>query len=140
MMHDLWMRFVENLSARVNGPMNVRFVLQPIVATLLAIRSGLKDAKAGKPPYISSLIVRPHQSSDRRTIIKEGWLKIAKLVFAAFTLDLVYQFMVEPSIHLRHAIVIAFLLVIAPYLILRETVTRVARRLQTDGKPHLPRS
>lgn len=138
-MDESWMKFTENLLARVNGPMNVRFILQPIVAISLATWSGLKDAKAGRPPYLSALIFRPYPSSGRRTMLREGWLKIAKLVFAAVTLDLVYQFMAQPSIHLRHAIIIAFLLVIAPYLILRGAVTRLARRLYIGGKTHAPK-
>jgi hypothetical protein len=130
-MEDFWMRITENLSDRVNGPMNVRFILQPIVATLIAIWSGLKDAKAGRPPYFWSLIFYPYDPARRRAMIKEGWLSIAKLVFAALTLDLIYQFIAQPTIYLRHAVIIAFLLVIAPYLILRGTITRLASRLMT---------
>lgn len=50
-MDDIWMRFVEDLSDRVSGPMKFRLVLQPMMAAFFAIRSGLADARAGKPPY-----------------------------------------------------------------------------------------
>jgi hypothetical protein len=91
-MQELWMRITENLSNRVSGPMHLRFILQPVMATLLAIRSGLKDAKAGKPPYTWSLIFHPHEPSRRREMIKDGWQSISKLCFAALALDLIYQF------------------------------------------------
>jgi hypothetical protein len=130
-MDDLWLRITENLSDRVSGPMRLRFLLQPIMATLLAIRSGLKDAKAGRPPYFWSLIFHSYEPSRRREMIKEGWQSISKLCFAAIALDLIYQFIALPSFYLRHAIIVAFLLVIAPYLILRGAVTRLASKLMT---------
>ncbi len=55
-MDDLWMRFTENLSVRVSGLMHLRFILQPIMATFLAIRSGLKDAKSRQ----AALFLVPH--------------------------------------------------------------------------------
>jgi hypothetical protein len=130
-MDDLWLRITENLSDRVSGPMHLRFLLQPIMATLLAIRSGLKDAKAGRPPYFWSLIFHPYEPSRRREMIKDGWQSVSKLCFAALALDLIYQFIALPSFYLRHAIIVAILLVIAPYLILRGAVSRLASKLMT---------
>jgi hypothetical protein len=125
------MRITENLSNRVSGPMHLRFIPQPVMATLLAIRSGLKDAKAGKPPYFCSLIFHPYDTSRRREMIKDGWQSISKLFFAAIALDLIYQFIELPLIYLRQAIIVAFLLAIVPYLVLRGAVTRLASRLMT---------
>jgi hypothetical protein len=90
-MDELRMRITENLSNRVSGPMRLRFILQPIMATLLAVRSGLKDTKAGKPPYFWSLIFHPYDPSRRREMIKDGWRSISKLCFAALALDLIYH-------------------------------------------------
>jgi hypothetical protein len=50
-MDGMWMRVGTQLVARVSGPMKFRLVLQPLMASFLAIRSGLADAKAGKPPW-----------------------------------------------------------------------------------------
>lgn len=36
-MDDFWMRVMENMSDRVNGPMKFRFVLQPLVAVTFAV-------------------------------------------------------------------------------------------------------
>ena len=46
-MEDLLTRIFENLIDRVSGPMKFRLILQPLMATIFAIRSGLKDAKEG---------------------------------------------------------------------------------------------
>jgi hypothetical protein len=130
-MDDLWSQVTEQLSDRVSGPMRLRFILQPIVATLVAIKSGLKDAKAGKPPYFWALILHADDPSRRREMIKEGWQSISKVCIAALALDLLYQFIALPSFYLRHAVIVAFLLVIAPYLILRGAVTRLASKVMT---------
>jgi hypothetical protein len=44
-------------------------------------------------------------------------------------LDLIYQIFVQSSFHLRAALFVAIVLAIVPYLLLRGTVTRIARRL-----------
>jgi len=46
-MHDMWTQVGRHLIARVSGPMKFRFVLQPLMASVFAIRSGLADAKRG---------------------------------------------------------------------------------------------
>jgi hypothetical protein len=130
-MADLWALIADQLHDRVSGPMKFRIVLQPIMATLLAIRSGLKDAKTGARPYFWSLLTTP---GHRMEMIKDGWKSVGRLFFLAVALDLIYQFIVQrPVIRPRAAIFVAIILAIVPYLLLRGTVTRIARRLM-----HLP--
>jgi hypothetical protein len=131
-MVDLWTLFADNLQDRVSGPMKFRIVLQPIMATLLAIRSGLKDAKSGARPYFWSLLSTP---GHRMEIIKDGWKSVGRLFLLAVALDLVYQAIVQSSIRLRAAIFVAIVLAIVPYLLLRGTITRIARRLMTRPLP-----
>jgi hypothetical protein len=50
-MDEMLTRLWENLGGRIGGPMSLRLLLQPTIATILAIRSGLADARAGKPPF-----------------------------------------------------------------------------------------
>jgi hypothetical protein len=126
-MDDIWQLIADQISDRVSGPMKFRIVLQPIMATLLAIRSGLKDAKSGASPYFWSLISTP---GHRVEMIKDGWKSVGRLFFLAVGLDVIYQIIVQPSIHLRAAILVAIVLAIVPYLILRGIVTRIASRLK----------
>jgi hypothetical protein len=125
-MADLWALIADQVSDRVSGPMKFRIVLQPIMATYLAIRSGLKDAKSGAPPYFWRLLSSP---GHRVEIIKDGWKSVGRLFLLAMFLDLIYQIFVQSSFHLRAALFVAIVLAIVPYLLLRGTVTRVARRL-----------
>ena len=55
-MDDMWTRVGTQLLARVSGPMKFRLVLQPCMAAFFAIRAGLADARAGKPPYFWGLL------------------------------------------------------------------------------------
>ena len=41
-MNEIFARLWQNLYARVTGPMNLRLIIQPAVATILAIRAGLR--------------------------------------------------------------------------------------------------
>ena len=43
-------RFGEDLVARLHGPGQLRFILQPTAAIILGARDGVKDAPAGNPP------------------------------------------------------------------------------------------
>jgi hypothetical protein len=125
-MHDIWMRIVENLADRLTGPMQFRIVLQPIMAAIFAVLSGLKDARAGKAPYFWSLITDPTQRAD---MIKDGWKSVGKVFIFAVVLDVAYQVYVLRFVYPGEAIIVAFFLAIVPYLILRGLVNRLARNI-----------
>jgi hypothetical protein len=126
-MEDLWHLIAEQISDRVSGPMKFRIILQPLMAIFLATRSGLRDAKSGARPYFWSLVTTP---GHRAEMLKEGWKSIARLFFLAMLLDIVYQIFVQHSFHLRAALLVAIVLAILPYLLLRGIVTRIANRLK----------
>jgi hypothetical protein len=113
------------MAARVSGPMKFRLLLQPAMAALFAIRSGLKDAKSGKPPYFWYVV---SDRIQRAELIKDGWKSVGKVFIAALGVDVVYQFMELRFVYPGEAVVVAFLLAIVPYLVLRGLVTRIASR------------
>lgn len=120
-MMEAWLRIVENLGDRLGGPINFRFILQPIVAAIFAIVSGWQDAKNGRSPYLWAIFTQP---TNRAALIKDGWKRVAKVVVVALVLDLVYQFIVT-DVHPGEAIIVAVLIVILPYVILRGVTTRI---------------
>lgn len=130
-MDSIWERVGTQLIARVSGPMKFRLVLQPAMAAFFAIRAGLADAKAGKPPYFWGLISDPGQRHD---MLKDGWKSISRVFILALVLDAVYQIIVLRFVYPGEAVIVAFILAILPYLILRGSVTRLARR-EHDPKP-----
>jgi hypothetical protein len=123
-MDDTWSRFATQLVARVSGPLKFRLVLQPAMAAFFAIRSGLADAKAGKRPYFWGLLSDPRERVD---MIKDGWKSVGKVFILALVLDAVYQMIVLRFIYPGEMVIVAFILAILPYLILRGSVTRLAR-------------
>jgi hypothetical protein len=78
----IWMRVVQNLIDRLSGPMNLRFILQPVMASIFAIIAGLKDAKVGKPPYFWSLVTGRARRVDR---IKDEWKSVGKVMVSRCT-------------------------------------------------------
>jgi hypothetical protein len=124
-MDEMWMRFVDNLADRVSGPMKFRLLLQPVMAVIFAVISGLKDARTGKPPYFWALLTDP---VHRRDMIKDGWKSVGKVFVLALILDVVYQIIVLRFVYPGEAIVVALALAIVPYLIVRGLVTRIARK------------
>ena len=123
-MDDSWTRIASQLVARVSGPLKFRLVLQPLMASFFAIRSGLADARAGKSPYFWGLLWDHGQRAD---MLKDGWKSVGKVFVLALVLDVVYQIVVLRFVYPGEAIIVAFVLAILPYLILRGPVTRLAR-------------
>jgi hypothetical protein len=66
----------EGIVARLDGPVHFRFIMQPLVASVLAIIDGIKDAKMGKHAYFWALIATP---GHRWELIKNGWKSIGLL-------------------------------------------------------------
>ena len=124
-MDEIWLRFVDNLVDRVSGPMKFRLLLQPLMASFFAIRSGLTDARAGKPPYFWGMLTHADERAD---MIHDGWKSVGKVFVLAIVLDVVYQIVVLRFVYPGEVIVVAFALAIVPYLILRGLVNRLARK------------
>jgi hypothetical protein len=121
----VWMRVAQNLIDRISGPMNFRFYLQPVMASIFAIIAGLKDARAGKPPYFWSLVTGQAHRTDR---IKDGWKSVGKVIVVVLVLDIAYQIIVLKFVYPGEAVIVAFIVVIVPYLILRGLVTRLVAK------------
>lgn len=123
-MDEMWIRFIDNLTDRVTGPMKFRLLLQPVMAVIFATVSGLKDARTGKPPYFWALLSEP---SHRGEMLRDGWKSVGKVFVLALALDVVYQFIVERFVYPGEAVVVALALAIVPYLAVRGLITRIAR-------------
>ena len=73
-------------------------------------------------------------------MLKNGWKSVGKVFILALVLDVVYQIIEQRFVYPGEAFIVAFVLAIVPYLVLRGLVTRVARReFGTMGKHPLAR-
>lgn len=124
-MQEIVERFFENLTGRVDGPFAFRFILQPIVATLFAVRDGRRDAREGRPPYFWALFTDPEH---RRELLREGWKSTAKVFCIAVVIDVVYGLVVFRWVYPVETIVVAVALAFLPYLLIRGPLNRLLSR------------
>ena len=116
--------FLEDLPKRLTGPGRFRFVLQPLVATLLGIRSGIADARAGRPPYLLGLLT---DGEHRRELMRDGLSTVANLLLMGILLDSVFQWMILGQSYPGPALVVGPVLITAPYGIARALSNRATR-------------
>jgi hypothetical protein len=122
--HDVTSHFWNDLVSRPAGPLAFRFILQPLVAALLAIRDGYKDAKAGRPPYLYTIV---HDASQRGALCLEGLRNVLRVMIFAAVMDTIYQLIEFKSFYLLQLVFIVIVLAILPYLILRGPADRLVR-------------
>ena len=103
-MDDIFLRLTRDLFDRIDGPMEIRLIIQPIMGTIFATRDGLKDAARNDPPYGLSLFLEPQHRGHR---LRDGWRSIRKVFFAALVVDVVYQLIELRWIYLGEALIIA---------------------------------
>jgi hypothetical protein len=126
-MHDIATRFFGDLAGRIDGPMKIRFILQPIMAIAFAVRDGRRDCLQRRVPYFWSLFSEP---SQRGALIKDGWSGIYKVFTVALILDIVYQLVFLRGLYPVESLVVAFVLAVVPYVLLRGPANRlITRRL-----------
>jgi len=77
-MRVVLMKVWDELIGRWNGPFAFRFILQPLVAAILAVRAGLRDARISRPAYGWAIIT---DSAHFRDLLREGWKDVARLFF-----------------------------------------------------------
>ena len=121
------LRGLMNVTDRVGGPMTFRIILQPTMAALLAFLAGLKDAQHGRPPYLWTILTDPGQRGD---LLREGWRSVARVFVLAIVMDVIYQLIVLKWIYPFELILVAILLAVVPYLLIRGPVNRVVSRLR----------
>ena len=121
-MEDFITRFFDNLGLKVDGPMKLRFIMQPIVSLIFAIKAGLRDSKSGQAPYFWGLI---KGKSERKDLLKEGWKDVGKLFVIALLLDIIAQIIILKTVYPFEAVITAIILAFIPYVIFRGIVNRI---------------
>ena len=124
-------QFLEELPARFTGRGRLRFILQPTIATLLGVRGGLADARAGHPPYLFGLLFA---GGRRRELLRSGMAAIRNLLAVGIILDLVFQLVLYHSVHPGAALVVGPIFIGGPYALSRALTNRVARRSWRAGR------
>jgi hypothetical protein len=112
----------EHLLGRLDGPLHFRFIFQPLMAALLAIWDGRLDARAGRKPF--RLMT---EAAQRRQVLMSGWKSVGKVFVIALVIDAAYQVKVFRWFYPVQALMVATLLAIVPYSLLRGPVNWLTR-------------
>jgi hypothetical protein len=113
------------LLARPSEPMRFRFILQPLMAAIFAIRDGLKDARTGRRPYFWTMIGDPSRRIQR---LEQGLNTTARIILLGLVMDVIYQVIILKRFYPAEAVIVALLFAFIPYVIIRGPVARIARR------------
>jgi hypothetical protein len=112
------------------GPVAWRLIFQPATAAFLAVRAGLQDARAGRPPFGWAVLT---DADHRRQFLGSGWKDIARVFILASAVELIYEGVFLRGIYPGQLLLVASLLALLPYLLLRGPVNRIAQRLRRGG-------
>jgi hypothetical protein len=116
--------FIEEIPMRLSGPGRLRFILQPLIAAVLGIRSGLADARGGRPPYIWGVIFNRELRSE---LLRSGFVTIVNLVLMGILLDSIFQWLIFGTSYPGAAMVVGPVLIVTPYSLARALTNRCAR-------------
>lgn len=123
-MDELFARAWDLLAGRATGPLHLRLVIQPMMAAFLAMRAGARDARDGRTPFGWAVLVGRGHRTD---LLREGWNDVATLFLVAFVIDALYQIIEFHWVYLGQALVVAALVALPTYLLVRGPTNRVLR-------------
>ena len=130
---DTLTRAFDELLGRASGPFHFRLILQPVMATIFAVRAGIRDAREGHPAFLYTFIV--HKDS-RQNLAASAWKDVGKIFILAIVLDTAYQLIVLYAFRSLQTLIVAVTLSLIPYALFRGPAMRIAKlfpRRAADG-------
>ena len=129
---DVHQRMWRHVVDRPGGPMSFRFLLQPTMAFLAALHDGIGDARSGRTPYFHKLLTDPQHFGGH---LNEALVATSRIVLLALGMDAIYQAMVLKTFYPGEMVLLALLLALLPYILLRGPIARIAGRWQARKNP-----
>ncbi len=126
-------RVLRQLAERPGGPMSFRFILQPTMAAIAAIHDARIDARLGRAPFVWTMLHNPRERIGR---LREAANATARIVLLGLVMDAIYQIIVLQRFYPVEAVIIALLLALVPYVMLRGVALRIARRWRSRSSVH----
>jgi hypothetical protein len=123
-MGNVFANYLSDFIGRFDGPLHFRLIMQPLMAILLAVRDGSRDAREGRGAYGWTLLT---DASQRRYLLADGWKGISRIFVLAYVLDVVYQFIEWRGLKPSQALLTAIVLAVIPYALLRGPINRLVR-------------
>lgn len=123
-LQDALLRLWQDLLDRPAGPLSGRFLVQPLVAMLLALRDGVRDGNGEGPTFLIALVTGARPRAD---LLREAYGAIGRILIVALILDVAYQVGVLGAFYPLEALIVAFVFAFLPYAIARGVVSRIVR-------------
>lgn len=125
-MEEFFKNVWELLVGRIGGPFTFRFFVAPIVASIFAVRAGLKDAKKDRDPYFYVLF---SNKTHRIYLLRHGWKEIGRVFIVMTVIDVIYQIIVFQWVFPGQVLIVATFLAVLPYLVMRGLTTRIGKAI-----------
>ena len=87
---------------------DVESIVQPLMATILAIRAGWGDAWEGQPIFFWTLVREPKRTA---AMLRNLWTIAGKIFLVAIVLDVIYQIIVFRWVYPVETLIVATVLV-----------------------------
>lgn len=118
-------RFFNDILTRLSGPGRLRFIVQPTVAIMLGVRSGIGDARTEAPPFLWALAFH---GTRRRELFRSALVSIRGLVAIAILMDVISQFLIFHEVRPGAALLVGPVLITLPYVLARALSNRLVRK------------
>jgi hypothetical protein len=126
-MWEMLTRGYEGLLGRSSGPMHFRLIVQPLMATMLAIRAGWADAWEGRPIFFWTLVQEPKRTA---AMLRNLWRIAGKVFLVAVVLDVIYQIVVFRWVYPIETLIVATVLALVPCMVVRGVGNRIVTLLR----------
>lgn len=119
-----WIENILNaIGIRHSGPLSIRLIIQPIMSLAYAVISGIKDAKAGRVPFLIDGLILGKE--NRKVALTELWKNVGKLFIMAVIMEVIFEIIEFKTVHPFEVIRVSFFLSILPYIIFRGVAERI---------------
>lgn len=130
-MDDFLRNILDRIDLKLDGPLNMRLIMQPLMALYFAVKSGINDYKTSNVPYLKNFF---KDKSRRKIILEEIWRDVGKIFIIAVIIDLIFQLIVFQTVFMFGAISTAVVLAIMPYVIFRGLTGRILKLFNKKAK------
>ena len=133
-MEEFINNFLSNVGIRHEGPMSFRLYLQPAMSLIYAVIAGVRDAKAGRQPFLINGLILGKTNRSRKELLKELWKDVGKVFILAAIMEIIFEIIEFKTVHPFEVLKVSFWLAIVPYLLFRGTVARIVSLFIKKGQ------
>ena len=92
----------------------------------------MRDARENKPTFLRAVAFHPEQ---RRDLLRYAWKDIGNAFLVGVIMDVVYQLIALRWLYPNEAIIVAFLLALIPYVLVRTVLRRLVGQKKEQPCP-----